>query len=109
MSAQVLYPLCTWKHDPSGQPMDYTLPLPVSSDDVLISAPVVAVDDEDAALVGDSLTISNVTFAIVGDVWMVTFWLTGGTAGTIYKLRCRWTLSDGRGSDRTVRLVCANT
>lgn len=109
MSAQITFPLCPWKHDPSGQPIDYTLPLPIVATDTLVSAPVVPVDDNDVPLVGDSLTITNVTFALVNGIWMVTFWATGGTAGKIYKLRCRWTLSDGRGSDKTVRLECLNT
>lgn len=109
MSAQLTFPLNPWTHDPSGQAIDYTCPLPAVATDTVTTVTVTAVDDNDAPLVGDPLVISNVSFALVGSVWMATFWLASGTPGTIYKLRCRWTLSDGRGSDRTVRLRCAQT
>lgn len=101
-------PLCDWKHDPSGQPMDYSVPLPVTDSVTVVSATMTAVDENDASLVGDTLTISNVSFALVSARWFVTFWASGGTPG-MYRLRCRWALSDGRGSDTTMRLQCANT
>lgn len=109
MSATITFPLCPWKHDPSGQPMDYTCPLPIAASDTLTNVTVVAVDDNDVPLVGDTLAITNVAFALVAGIWMVTFWVTNGTAGKTYTLRCRWTLSDTRGSDKTVRLQCLNT
>src|SRR5579872_483275 len=109
MSAQLTFPLCPWKHDPSGAPMDYSCPLPALATDTVTTVTVTPVDDNDVPLVGDSLTITNVAFALTNGIWFVTFWAANGTAGTTYKLRCRWTLSDTRGSDRTVRLECLNT
>lgn len=101
-----------WVHDPSGQAMDYTLPIPVKAGDVVSSATITPVDDNDMALTGDSLTITNVSTGVIDDThYGVTFLATGGTPGTVYKLRCRYTLagSPPRGSDLTVRLRCDNT
>jgi hypothetical protein len=109
MSAQAIFPLLPWKHDPSGQPYDYTMPLPVPATDTIVTVTVVAVDDADQALVDDTFTIENVSFSVDGSAWKVTFWARNGTPGAIYKVRCRWTLTDGRGSDKTGRLQCLNT
>ncbi len=92
--------------------MDYSMPLPIAATDVLINVVVEAVNDDDALLEEEpvspatALTIYNVTFALSGQTWWVTFWLSGGIAGTLYNLRARWTLSDGRGSDTGGRIKC---
>ena len=102
--------LCAWVHDPSGQPIDYSILIPASSTDTLVAASVEAVDvTSGEPLVGDTLTISNVSFALVDGRWFITFWAHGGTTETTYRLRCSWTLTDGRGSDWTVRLSCLST
>jgi len=92
--------------------MDYTIEIPVDSGDSLALATVTAVDDNDTALVGDSLVISSVIPGQISDtLWGVSFLATGGTPGTTYRLRCRYTLSGSPelGSDKTVRLHCDNT
>lgn len=109
MSAQLTFPLNPWTHDPSGQPIDYTCPLPALATDTITTVTVTAVNDSDMPLVGDPLAITNISFALVGGIWMVTLWLASGTPGTVYKLRFRWTLSDTRGSDKTVLLRCGHT
>ena len=104
-----------WPHDPSGQPLDYSLPLPgIAATDTLIAALVAPIDIETDEVLEETpvspyteLTIYNVSFALVGSVWWVTFWASGGSPG-MYTLRCRWTLSDGRGSDTYGRLQCGN-
>jgi hypothetical protein len=113
--SQLIPPRNPWAHDPSGQPMDYSMPIPgILPTETLIATVMAAVDDAtDDVLVETpvtpftALTIYNVTFALVGNTWWCTFWCIGGTPGA-YKLRCRWTLSDGRGSDSYVRLIVAN-
>lgn len=106
----LVFPLIPWVHDPSGQPMDYTIQLQLDADDTLSSVTVTPVDDNDTPLSGDSLQITNVEPGALGNgLWGVTFDAQSGTVGMMYKLRVRWTLSDGRGSDTTVRLRCANT
>jgi len=101
-------PLCEWVHDPSGQPLDYSILLPILAADTLVSATVEALDANGAPLVDDSLTIDRVSFALVNEKWFLTLWVFGGTSGAVYRLRVRWTLSDGRGSDWIVRLQCLN-
>lgn len=102
-------PLCPWTHDPSGQPLDYSILLPALGADTLVAATVEVLDANGEPLVGDTLTIENVSFALVGERWFVTLWAYGGTSKTMYRLRCSWTLTDGRGSDWTVRLYCLST
>ncbi len=118
MPAQPIFPLCTWTHDPSGQSMDYTIPIPLPDGDSIASATVTVVDANDVALIetpispDTALVITAVAFAAIsGTIWGVTFLATGGIPGTVYHLRCRYTLagSPARGSDRTVRLACAQT
>lgn len=89
------------------------MPLPIAATETLVTAVMTAVDDSDDVLVEDpvspfsALTIYNVTFALVGQTWWVTFWCVNGSPG-MYKLRCHWTLTDGRGSDTYGRLECSN-
>lgn len=37
---------------------------------------------------------------------IVTVWLSGGTAGTIYELACEIVTSSGRTDERTVLIMC---
>lgn len=113
MSA-IIWPINPWTLDPSGQPIDLSMPLPdILPEETLISVVVAAVDENDQVLTETpvspftALTIYNTSFALVGHVWHATFWISGGTPG-MYKIRCKWTLSDGRGSDTCGRLRVAN-
>lgn len=108
----VEFPLLPWTHDPSGQAMDYTFPLNLPAGESLASATITPVDNSDDPLVGDSLTITNVSSAVIsGTLWGVTFYASGGTPGATYNLRCRFSFasSPARGTDRTGRMRCANT
>lgn len=60
---------------------------------------------------GETITATTVTGetgitvgVVTNDASTVTAWLSGGTAGTSYRVVCHVTTSDGRQDDRTLRL-----
>jgi len=62
---------------------------------------------------GETITTASVTvpdgltLGVVSQLsGVVTAWVSGGTAGTEYKVYCRITTSEGRIDDRTIVLTC---
>ena len=53
--------------------------------------------DEDTGITVDSSGITHTNTA-------VTVWLSGGTAGLDYEVRCEWTTSAGRKDERTITI-----
>ncbi len=66
---------------------------------------------------GDTETISSVEFEADPGITIedqgsttktATVWLSGGTAGEVYRVTCRITSSEGRIDDRSFTLRCTN-
>lgn len=113
MAANVLFPLLR-THDPSGGSRKRTIRLQLDPGDALVGPlTLTAVDTSDAALVGDSLLLENVTFGVLsGDLWGINFFPRLGSVGVTYLLRARFYLASNPGTpaeDVTVRMPCANT
>jgi hypothetical protein len=103
-------------HDPNGQE-DWTFPFKLAPGEQIVSQQVDEVDSTSTTLsASPELTISPVTAGKIAtgqtyDLWGVTAWITGGTAGTTYYLRCRIATDSTpqRRADCTRQLRCAQT
>lgn len=93
--------------DPSDS-KDYTFRFLLSTGEAIASATVTVVDATDTAIASTDLIVSNVSFGLIsGQVYGVTFYVAGGSAGT-YLLRCRLTTTStpARQFDKTNQLIC---
>lgn len=68
----------------------------------LTSADITEVDEDDAPVTTPTVTITNVSFTAAG---VVTALVSGGTVGTSVCLRCRYTMANGEGDDRTIKVL----
>lgn len=73
----------------------------VASLSTLASATITEVDCDDVAVTTPTVTISQLSFTTAG---VVTALVTGGTVGTSVYLRCRYTMANGEGDDRTIKV-----
>ena len=82
----------TWTKDPNAV-LDYTLDWTKWLDGDTI--------DTATFTVPDGLTLDDST----NDTVLATAWLSGGTAGTSYVVRCRITTAGGRTEDRSFTIL----
>ncbi len=73
----------------------------IASGTTLVGATVTEVDSSDQPVAVPTVSITQVSFTSSG---MVTALVSGGTPGTSVLLRCRYTLANGEGSDRTIKV-----
>lgn len=98
------------KHDPQAR-SDWTFQFRLSAGETIASATVDVVDSTGTTI--DALTdlvIASTAFGqISGTLYGVTVWITGGTAGSDYYLRCHVETSNtplSRKAEKTMRLLC---
>lgn len=72
-----------------------------ASGSTLTSATITEVDCSDAAVTTPTVTITELSFTSSG---VVTALVSGGTVGTAVYLRCRYTMANGEGDDRTLKV-----
>lgn len=87
-------PLAIFTKDPDAV-LDYSMPWTLEEGDSIDTA-TWAIDDPP----DDDLEIDSQ--AVVGGV--PTVWVSGGTAGETYRLRCRVVTDEGRTDDRTFHI-----
>jgi|1185.fasta_scaffold379912_3 hypothetical protein len=82
----------SWRreHDPNGQ-TQFGFPWLLRPGEAIITAVVDVVDPTSTTIdAATDLAISGVTFGQIQNTqYGVSFWVTGGTAGTDYTVRCR--------------------
>lgn len=98
------------KHDPQAR-SDWTFPFRLSTGETIAAATVEVVDSTGTTVdLTTDLVIASTSFGqISGTLYGVTVWITGGTAGSKYYLRCRVETSNtplSRKADKTMRLLC---
>lgn len=68
----------------------------------LTSATITEVDEDDQPVTTPTVTITSLSFTSSG---VVTALIGGGTEGTEVYLRCRYTMANGEGDDRTIKVL----
>ncbi len=101
-------------HDPDDQ-SDYTFRFRLPIQESIASAIVQVVDPvtDEPPVVPSDLILADVSFGTMPDdlAWGVTVWVTGGTPGFSYYLRCQITTDSSplpRLFTRTMRLHCSD-
>ncbi|HEU4544335.1 MAG TPA: hypothetical protein VFR23_24605 [Jiangellaceae bacterium] len=98
------------RHDPNGR-KDWTFQWVLSAGEAIASATVDVVDSTGTTIdAATDLVIESTAFGqISGTLYGVTVWITGGTAGVDYYLRCRIETTNApisRKDDMTMTLLC---
>jgi len=98
------------KHDPQGR-LDWTFPFLLGSGESISTATVEVVDSASSAVdAATDLVIESTSWGrISATEYGVTVWISGGTAGTDYYLRCHIETSAtplSRKAETTKRLRC---
>lgn len=86
--------MATFLHDPDDF-LDYTVTIGGLAEDEVVASATAICDDDD-------LTVTDVDN---GDA-SVTFWVTGGTPGTVYNVVVHIITDQGREADKTQRFRC---
>jgi hypothetical protein len=68
----------------------------------LVGAEITEVDETDTPVTTPTLTITSLAFTSAG---VVTALVSGGTPGACVYLRCRYTMANGEGDDRTIKVL----
>jgi hypothetical protein len=77
---------------------EWTVPEGITLDSSAINAASVSIEPNNSH--GSLLVCPPATLA--------TAWLSGGTAGTAYRVACRITTAQGRTDERSITIRCAN-
>ena len=105
-------------HDPDDE-LDYMFRFRITAGESIVSATVTVVDPKmgEPPTVPTDLIISDISFGVIpnnigyedSNIWGVTFWVTSGTPGISYYLRCQITTDsspNARLLTKTMRLLC---
>ncbi|MBK9949920.1 MAG: hypothetical protein IPP12_22560 [Nitrospira sp.] len=74
----------------------------VASNTTLTGATITEVDCSDISVTTPTVTITQQSFTSAG---VVTALVSGGTPGSSVYLRCRYTMANGEGDDRTIKVL----
>jgi hypothetical protein len=107
----ICFPEFRERHDPNGR-KDWTFRWELADGEAIASATVDVVDADSSAVdaTTDLVIESTASGQIDGNVYGVTAWITGGTAGRLYYLRCRIETDaspTSRKDDMTMALICS--